>query len=655
MRCPICLGVPVDHSFLEIRAHLAFPGSFGNPFQMSSSSSSRRSFYDPNQPRLLTDQEIVSLTPLECDAACLQIDQILVTILQNIDADFGKSHRTITDKILPDLERYGEASKEVWEGFKFWQGFFEASANVKLSGNNEDSTLTDRSHQTDSGSQTICLDDDHTQVGVNTANSPFEILKEDLRQNLGIPPKLSRPPSPPLSAHPTEDTHQTTSTASLVRPPHWHDLSIDSPDVTFNMPVPQDVSLLMENKSGHSLNSEILLSPKDPFDQSLTLDASPSGERPSSRGQKMLLHQTLLREALSGAHKRRTTSTPAKLQSNNQNKPSTCFPPEVTDPNWNGLADLRKIPLDGLVVSSKLQSQNPAHLIDKSPFKLSQQDSMEESLRAGISPPQTIHFSVPRSKLAQTPSKEAARLITRDVLETARFRAGYTNPTDLEDSPPLEPPSVLREWTARGYESLFKSRAAGEVKDFQQGRSADLEPHSLLAQQPNPIIPPPSRDVTKSLIDLRDTDASSSRYPNDQRIMSSQRDDPFNHHPNVRPREAQKAVESGGLSYRPSSRARSPSFEDETDSPPGSPTFFGVRHEPKRSIKPDRLVFDEPRAGNLNEKPNSQTFIPMKPDQSQTIFGGNILESEPFEPSPLQGKRMRYTDPKATGNIIVLA
>jgi hypothetical protein len=48
-----------------------------------SSSSSRRAFYDPKQPRLLSEQEIAELSPAECDAACLQIDQILVNILQS--------------------------------------------------------------------------------------------------------------------------------------------------------------------------------------------------------------------------------------------------------------------------------------------------------------------------------------------------------------------------------------------------------------------------------------------------------------------------------------------------------------------------------------------------------------------------------------------
>ncbi|KAI9605483.1 hypothetical protein KEM48_002182 [Puccinia striiformis f. sp. tritici PST-130] len=57
-----------------------------------SSSSSRRSFYDPKQPRLLTEDEIAQMSPAECDAACLQIDQISVNILQNIDADFGKRY-----------------------------------------------------------------------------------------------------------------------------------------------------------------------------------------------------------------------------------------------------------------------------------------------------------------------------------------------------------------------------------------------------------------------------------------------------------------------------------------------------------------------------------------------------------------------------------
>jgi DASH complex subunit ASK1 len=40
----------------------------------------------------------------------------------------------VTTGILPIVEQYGKHSEAVWEGSKFWKQFFEASANVSLSG-----------------------------------------------------------------------------------------------------------------------------------------------------------------------------------------------------------------------------------------------------------------------------------------------------------------------------------------------------------------------------------------------------------------------------------------------------------------------------------------------------------------------------------------
>ncbi|KAK3688130.1 hypothetical protein B0T22DRAFT_376804 [Podospora appendiculata] len=63
-----------------------------------------------------------------------------------IDHNFSKAHRIVTSSILPIVEQYGEHSRSVWEASKFWKQFFEASANVSLSGyeelanNGEDST-----------------------------------------------------------------------------------------------------------------------------------------------------------------------------------------------------------------------------------------------------------------------------------------------------------------------------------------------------------------------------------------------------------------------------------------------------------------------------------------------------------------------------------
>ncbi|KAK3324247.1 hypothetical protein B0T19DRAFT_477183 [Cercophora scortea] len=75
-----------------------------------------------------------------------KLEQSITLTLQEIDHNFSKAHRIVTSSILPIVEQYGEHSRSVWEASKFWKQFFEASANVSLSGyeelanNGEDST-----------------------------------------------------------------------------------------------------------------------------------------------------------------------------------------------------------------------------------------------------------------------------------------------------------------------------------------------------------------------------------------------------------------------------------------------------------------------------------------------------------------------------------
>ncbi|KAI9605485.1 hypothetical protein KEM48_002184 [Puccinia striiformis f. sp. tritici PST-130] len=91
---------------------------------------------------------------------------------------------------------------------------------------------------------------------------------------------------------------------------------------------------------------------------------------------------------------------------------------------------------------------------------------------------------------------------------------------------------------------------------------------------------------------------------------------------------------------------RSMPMDDSMESPPDSPTLFGIRHDPKKNPTQAFSVppVDPARPNNRTSTP--QPFVPMRPEEMDTFFGGNLLESECFEPSPLQGKRMRYTDPK---------
>ena len=75
--------------------------------------------------------------------------------MPEIDHNFSRAHRIVTTSILPVVDQYAEHSKNVWEGSKvpssptllpstflsdmpqFWKQFFEASANVSLSGYEE--------------------------------------------------------------------------------------------------------------------------------------------------------------------------------------------------------------------------------------------------------------------------------------------------------------------------------------------------------------------------------------------------------------------------------------------------------------------------------------------------------------------------------------
>ena len=67
---------------------------------------------------LLTDEQIATLGVAECSAFLMQLDQQLIVSLQATDAHFLRATRAVTDKILPSIEKYGEASREIWESAK---------------------------------------------------------------------------------------------------------------------------------------------------------------------------------------------------------------------------------------------------------------------------------------------------------------------------------------------------------------------------------------------------------------------------------------------------------------------------------------------------------------------------------------------------------
>ncbi|KAF8939661.1 hypothetical protein EDD21DRAFT_90393 [Dissophora ornata] len=57
-----------------------------------------------------------------------RLEQGITRTLQEIDQSFSNCHHIVSSKILPQIDRYSESSREVYEQAKRWMGFFEAAS-----------------------------------------------------------------------------------------------------------------------------------------------------------------------------------------------------------------------------------------------------------------------------------------------------------------------------------------------------------------------------------------------------------------------------------------------------------------------------------------------------------------------------------------------
>lgn len=83
----------------------------------------------PQQPKQLSKQELID--ELE------KTEQSITLTLQEIDRNFAQAHKIVQQTIIPVIEKYGEQSRSLWSSAAFWKQFFEASANVALTGYEE--------------------------------------------------------------------------------------------------------------------------------------------------------------------------------------------------------------------------------------------------------------------------------------------------------------------------------------------------------------------------------------------------------------------------------------------------------------------------------------------------------------------------------------
>ncbi|EGP83874.1 uncharacterized protein MYCGRDRAFT_101448 [Zymoseptoria tritici IPO323] len=318
-----------------------------------------------------------------------KLEQQITLTLQEIDSNFSKAHRIVTSSILPIVEEYAKHSGEVWEGSKFWKQFFEASANVSLSGYEEAQEEEVTHTETNESFQTPSDRDESTVTGAELDNANGE-----------------------------------------------EDFTVDSPSqVTGVQSTPKLTPTGRRGSAGRSTRTFNTRHNNDPLmhrvlDKNYRVQATPLTQRKQPEPNR----------------KKATPATATKnapWDDSPQSSPeisapqlrSDFFSPAKTAPRTPGLsvlASARKPAGGGKAPTTSTgrqlfspQDKTYASTRDRT---YTFDDSDDEDDLPEMSPPKTMQFHVPQSRLMQTPAREASKRIVEDLLMTA----GADNTDDIE-------------------------------------------------------------------------------------------------------------------------------------------------------------------------------------------------------------------------------
>ncbi|PKS08932.1 hypothetical protein jhhlp_003545 [Lomentospora prolificans] len=361
-----------------------------------------------------------------------KLEQSITLTLQEIDQNFSKAHRIVTTSILPLVEQYGEQSRAVWDASKFWKQFFEASANVSLSGyeelNNDETTAIEESTaQHDSTLQSANPD-----VTASTAADRSYNNEDSLLDDAELSGSTPRPPS--------------TKTVKT----QFADLRSPYEIMRREMRDEEEGTEVLESEQGdvdedEEENSTLLFQQRTARlpDMSMTpRSLLPAPRMDADHGKDPVFHRMLDKtyRLKSTPHKNAPPLSAQKHVAQGWHD-SPMSSPEIALPKLRSEAFMS--PYKGMVARQRLQEaatgpRTPGVSVQTPTTKktkdvLGTEDSFAEKRPkyeidwesdsdggvGGISPPKTIQFALPPSKLLQTPAREASRRIVDDILLTA--------------------------------------------------------------------------------------------------------------------------------------------------------------------------------------------------------------------------------------------
>ncbi|KAF2089584.1 hypothetical protein K490DRAFT_63721 [Saccharata proteae CBS 121410] len=394
-----------------------------------------------------------------------KLEQSITLTLQEIDHNFSRAHRIVTGSILPIVEQYAKHSEAVWEGSKFWKQFFEASANVSLSGY-EEPTGDDATQQDETAvDQTTSAYDDTMAGDAAITRAGAEKTSKYDDEELDGTSILSSPTLANAHSTPRQpSTRQAVSASFAEYTSPYQALKREMHGDTGN-----DVKTEQQFSSEDEEDPTEALAPTTPGparrealpDMSMTPGSSPFNlDTQTQQYKDPLLHRMLDRTyriaatphtaRKQAAAKTGTTPGTASRQrprrdfdSSPMSSPDDAAPQlraeifssPMKTPRTPGVSVLHtpgaKKTL-GATPSGKLDFGTATRFAGGSVAWESDSDD-----EADFSPPKTMQFHVPQSRLLQTPAQEASKRIVDDLLRTA-------GGGDLTDELTEDSPSVVR-------------------------------------------------------------------------------------------------------------------------------------------------------------------------------------------------------------------
>lgn len=437
-----------------------------------------------------------------------RLEQQITLTLQEIDSNFSKAHRIVTSSILPIVEQYGKHSSNVWESSKFWKEFFEASANVSLSGYEEgaldqqDATNTELDEDT-----ATALETPETQTRAAAAQDSED--EDEISYTIESPTQVTgtqSTPKLPASTGKARSSHNRPGSSSYRSPsPRKYTgknplalsqnseeepstpnapATYEGDDRLFSSSPFQAESAFKPATHTHAAANPDTVLHRNVLDKTYRIQATPHSQRkpqthhfpkPStttpgstaaaparqpwddSPGSSPEISAPQLRSDLfspAPAPKSRPQHQPAPLTPGisvlTPAKPSH-HQPHAAPSTLRTTSTGR--PLFSPSGTSAHKPHNARNSINRTShlFSTAADSSEDEDDAFAMSPPKTMQFHVPQSRLLQTPAREASRKIVEDLLLTAGADATDEIEGNGEDGEGFveEPsPSVVR----RGWE-----------------------------------------------------------------------------------------------------------------------------------------------------------------------------------------------------------